>query len=396
MSSHRRLVPALVAALAWSAACSGGSSGNGGVPASGEPLRDAGATVNPGRDAATRETGATTDAALDAPSTSDAGAGEAGADASEAGTAASAARQKVLAFLAGIDGKKTAIGVEDKDSTQPHADSDQMASMAGNGQYPSFWSADWGFGGAVADRETLVQEGESQWGQGALVQYIYHACPPTEDESCEYSGGPAGTTDILGSSLTDAQWTDLVTPGGTLYQAWLGRLDTLATFFQKLKDAGVAPLFRPLHEMNGSWAWWQGRPGATGSAELYRITHDYLVKTKGLDNIVWVWNLQDYSTLAADVPSYAPGADYFDVAALDVYDSGYTDGNYQAMLAGAGGKPIGVAECQLLPDPGTLAAQPKWTYVAMWPDFFSDDTTQIPALFDDPTVLTRSNMPGWK
>lgn len=394
MSTQRRPVTALVVLLAGG--CGGGSST---TPASAESPRDSGSPTL-GRDASGGRTGTTTtDAGFDAGATSDAAGDVAEVDAggSEGGTsAASAARQTVLTFLAGIRGHRAAIGVEDKDSTQPHADSDQMASMAGNGQYPSFWSADWGFGGAVADRENIVQEGESQWAQGALVQYIYHACPPTEDESCEYSGGPAGTTDILGSSLTDAQWTDLVTPGGTLYQAWLGRLDTLATFFQQLKDAGVAPLFRPLHEMNGSWAWWQGRPGPGGSSKLYQITHDYLVSTKGLDNIVWVWNLQDYTTLAADVPLYNPGPDYFDIAALDVYDTGYTDGNYQAMLGGAAGKPIGVAECQLLPAPGTLTAQPLWTYFAMWPDFFSDDTTQIPALFDDPTVLTLSNMPGWK
>jgi hypothetical protein len=32
----------------------------------------------------------------------------------------------------------------------------------------------------------------------------------------------------------------------------------------------------------------------------------------------------------------------------------------------------------------------------MWPDFFSDDTTSIPALFGDPQVMPLSQMPGWK
>lgn len=325
----------------------------------------------------------------------DAGSGSADGGAHPVGTDAGpspavAARQKVLAFLASVSGKQTAIGIEDKDSSNPTADSDTMASMAGNGQYPSFWSADWGFGtSTVANRETIVQEGEKQWAAGALVQFIYHACPLTMNEDCQWS-------DVDGSSLTDAQWHDLVTPGGTLNGVWRSRLDTIAVFFQELRDAGVAPLFRPLHEMNGSWAWWQGRPGATGSALLYRMTHDYLVKTKGLDNIIWVWNLQDYTSLSGDVTSYAPGTDVFDVAALDVYNTGYTGGNYQAMQVAAAGKPMGVAECQFLPDPGTLQAQPLWTYVAMWPDFFSDDTSQIPALFADPQVLTRSQMPGWK
>ena len=98
--------------------------------------------------------------------------------------------------------------------------------------------------------------------------------------------------------------------------------------------------------------------------------------------------------------SYNPGANYFDIAALDVYNTGYTAGNYSSMQSGAGGKLIGVAECQFLPTPSTLSSQPLWTYVSVWPDFFyspyqTDNTTQVPELFNDSQVLTLSRMPGW-
>ena len=37
-----------------------------------------------------------------------------------------------------------------------------------------------------------------------------------------------------------------------------------------------------------------GRPAGTrGTARLYQITHDYLVGTKGLTNLIWVWDVQD-------------------------------------------------------------------------------------------------------
>jgi len=62
-------------------------------------------------------------------------------------TPATAAKKRVLDFLASISGNKTAIGVEDKSGGI--ADSNKMSSMAGNGEYPSFWSADFGFGGAA-------------------------------------------------------------------------------------------------------------------------------------------------------------------------------------------------------------------------------------------------------
>jgi hypothetical protein len=320
------------------------------------------------------------------------GAADAGGSTADAGPTMATARSKVIATLAGFTGRRVAIGVEDKDSSNPTADSDTMTSMAGTGHHPSFWSADWGFGtGAVDNRETIVQEGEKQWAQGAIVQYIYHACPPSwgSNESCAW-------TDVDGSSISDSDWSDLVTPGGNLYGVWIARLDVIARYFQELKDAGVAPLFRVLHEMNDNWVWWAGHGGQNGSAELYRITHDYLVNTKGLDNIIWVWNLKDIGTLPGDVTSYAPGSGYFDIAALDVYDQGYSSSNYTAMQKAAGGKPMGIAECEALPSPDILASQPLWSYVAMWPDFFSDNTTLIPQLFNDSRIVTLDGMPGWK
>src|SRR3954462_9219552 len=95
--------------------------------------------------------------------------------------AAPTAKQRVLAYLTRISGKGTVVGIEDKTSATPTSDSDTIASLTG--KTPGFWSADWGFGsGAVDHRQTIVDEGIRQWRAGAIVQYIYHACPLTEDE----------------------------------------------------------------------------------------------------------------------------------------------------------------------------------------------------------------------
>jgi hypothetical protein len=97
---------------------------------------------------------------------------------------------------------------------------------------------------------------------------------------------------------------------------------------------------------------------------------------------------------------YTPGTNYFDIAALDVYNTGYTTGNYGAMVGASGGKPIGVAECADMPYPSTLSAQPLWAYVAVWPDYLYSpyqnyNSAQIPQLFSDSQVITLSQMPGW-
>jgi Glycosyl hydrolase family 26 len=268
---------------------------------------------------------------------------------------ASDAKQEVLAYFNSISGKHTIFGVENKGTL--HDDTDHVSSMIG--KQPGFWGNDFGFGSdAVNQRPAMATEAINQWKAGAIVALMYHACAPTRDENCDWDQVGGATP----QHLTDAQWSDLVTPGTDLYQAWIGRLDALSVVFQTLKDAGIAPLFRPFHEMNQCVFWWSCHTGDNGSKKLYQITHDYLVGSKGFDNIIWVWNVQDFDSLASDVTAYNPGSAYFDIAALDVYNTGYTTGNYNAMLGAAAGKFVAVAECQFMPSQAILTQQPKWLY----------------------------------
>jgi len=147
--------------------------------------------------------------------------------------------------------------------------------------------------------------------------------------------------------------------------------------------------------MNQGAFWWGGRPGQNGTVKLYQISHDYLVKTKGLTNLIWVWNLQDFSTLATDLNNYDPGNDYWDVLTLDVYGSDgnrYTSAKYNLIKNKAAGKPIGIGECDVLPTANLLQSQPLWTYFMGWADLTqsSNSNTAIHTLFNAPNVLTLS------
>jgi hypothetical protein len=299
---------------------------------------------------------------------------------------------QVLDYLWSASGKTSVAGQHDKLNDQPDVSTAQIQSITG--KLPGLWSADFGFGSeGVDNRAGMIAEARSQWSQGAIVQLMYHNCIPTGDELCSWD-------DIGGATpqhLTDAQWTELVTSGTALNQAWLSRLDTLSVFFAELQAAGVAPLFRPLHEMNQGVFWWGGRPQPNGTATLYQITHDYLVKTKGFTNIVWVWDLQDFGTLSTDVNDYDPGPAYYDVAALDVYDgSGYTQDKYDTMTGKAGQKLVAVGECETLPTAAVLASQPRWSFFMLWPDFIAEDQSVLPSLYAAPQVVTLGQMPGWK
>jgi beta-mannanase len=172
------------------------------------------------------------------------------------------------------------------------------------------------------------------------------------------------------------------------------RVDALVPYFRYLEERGVEVLFRPLHEMNQGAFWWGGRPGADGSLRLYQITHDRLVKHHGLRRLIWVWNIQD---LRRDFADYDPGAAYWDVMSLDVYaKSGFTQQKYEDVLAVARGKPIGIGECDRLPTPEQLDAQPRWTFFMGWAGLVHERNTPeaIRATYASPRVLTRDELPG--
>ena len=382
----------LAGSLAASLGCGVPASGAGAT--SGGEASDAGETTEGAPDVTSA--GPSVDAAIDAGRPHDGGGGapsDDGADGSALPDGSTppwlAAKQKVLAYLASISGNKTVAGQHDKNNATPTDATDQVTAITG--KVPALWSGDFLFGGDVADRPTMIAEAQTQWASGAIVHLMYHACAPTGDESCSWDD-IGGATPV---QLTDAQWSDLVTSGGTLNQAWLARLDVLSVFFQQLKDAGVAPLFRPQHEMNQGVFWWGGRPGPDGTRKLYQITHDYLVQQKGFENIIWVWDLQDFSTLGTDVSDYDPGQDYYDIAALDVYDGPYDTSKYTTMTGAAGSKLLAIGECSTLPTADELLAQPLWTFFMLWPDFISDNQAALPALYAAPNVVTRDQMPGW-
>lgn len=298
-----------------------------------------------------------------------------------------------LNYLYGISGTKTASGMHNREpNSAPATWTNQV--NATTGKYPALWSGDFLFASSdVANRQTMINEAKAQWASGALINIMFHACPPTQAEPCAWEGG-------VKSSLTNAQWTELITNGTTLNNNWKARLDVIAGYLQDLKNNGVEVYFRPLHEMNQGIFWWAGRPGANGTAKLFQITRDYLSNTKGLTNLIWVWDLQDFSSLSSDLTNYNPGSSYWDILAMDMYYSdgqGYTTAKYNAMVNAAGGKPIAIGECEVLPSPSLLTSQPKWGFFMGWSElvYNSNSTANIQNTFWASNVVTRDEMPGW-
>lgn len=299
------------------------------------------------------------------------------------------ARKKVMEYLYSMQGQKTIVGIHNREpNSEPSKQTDQAYAVTG--QYPALWSGDFLFSSSdVSNRWNMIYECKKQWENGSIVQLMLHVTPPTQAEAGNWDGGVV-------SKLTDEQWSSLITNGGELNKAWKKRLDTYAQYISYLKDNGVPVLFRPFHEMNQSMFWWAGRKGTNGTGALYRLTRDYLEKEKGLDNIIWVWDMQD---LSYDWSEYNPGNDYWDIFAVDIYNSDYfTEYKYNQALSVAGDKLIAIGECDKLPTAQQLKEQPRWSFVMSWAELtFSHNTnSEIQNLYWAENTIVRNDLPDLK
>jgi len=125
--------------------------------------------------------------------------------------------------------------------------------------------------------------------------------------------------------------------------AWKAQLDSIAVRLKYLSDRGVVVLWRPFHEMNGTWFWYgtQSRTNDEFKA-LWRHMFTYFTRTKGLHNLLWVYSPDDGPGKVLD--DY-PGDGYVDIVALDKYN-GYASSvnlaNYAQITSL--GKPFGLGE----------------------------------------------------
>lgn len=297
----------------------------------------------------------------------------------------SSSKQQVINYLRAVSGSNIVSGQHNKEpASNPGQYTQQVKDVTG--QYPGLWGGDLMFRAEdVANRQRVIDQAKTEWANGSLVSLTWHVCPPTMGSSCEFEGG-------VKSRITDAQFSQVVTNGTALNNAWKRRLDEVVPYLQQLKGAGVPVLFRPLHEMNEQWNWWGKRPGANGGAKLYQITHDYLAG-KGLDNLIWVWNVQDNPE--GGWANYYPGNSYVDVASLDVWYKNYPSASdYQQLQSIAGSKPIALAEMGKVPNSALLNSQTRWSYFMIWSEQLKGNNTnaEIQACYFHPRVLNQGEV----
>ena len=127
---------------------------------------------------------------------------------------------------------------------------------------------------------------------------------------------------------TNGNAVSTIIPDGEHHQTYTEWLDRFAEFINDLSVTGnngeshlVPVLFRPFHEMTGSWFWW-GRDHSTPEEyiSLWRFTIDYLREEKGLKNLLFSYSTDVFESEEDYLERY-PGDAYVDIMGYDDYHS---------------------------------------------------------------------------
>lgn len=181
---------------------------------------------------------------------------------------------------------------------------------------------------------------------GAVNTVSWHADNPV-------SGGDAWDTRPAVSQILPGG------PGHALFRGWL---DRLADFFLDVRapDGELVPIvFRPYHEMSGSWFWW-GADSTTPEdyQALWRFTVEYLRDERGVHNLLYAYSTAGLGRNGdRGYWTWYPGDAYVDVLGFDYYAADVSavapDLAWLAEHAGSRGKIAAFTETGFegIPDP---------------------------------------------
>ncbi len=328
--------------------------------------------------------------------------------------------RRLLDYMMSAQGGKIISGVSRKGPLP--------AVLHTTGRDPAIWGTDfYGWSRKYDDRYHAVVSGVVDaclywWQQkGGIVQIHFHWGKPTDPNGSAWKGRPAGAEPLdLARTLT---------PGTEEYKAFHDDLSVTADYLQQLADARVPVVWRPFHEIDGGWFWWTDPETPQNTAALWRQMFRYLVKERGLHNLIWVYNAAHRSNSwegqlrreagGWDVPlpspptreqleaeiayrkRFYPGDEYVDIASIDCYGNRrvgwgtpWEDARrkaYELMQGVAPGKPLAIGE-----EPGILnpdIAQrggPPWLYTMAW---WAGDSDWMRHAYNHEHMITLDELP---
>jgi mannan endo-1,4-beta-mannosidase len=291
---------------------------------------------------------------------------------------ATAEAKAALARLLAAPGVAVLSG-QVNDPASPDAASAAVVQTAG--KTPAIYATELGSGGNAAElRKAVVAQAIQVHKKQALVSLSWRPARPTDDAAASGKG-----------TLTDYEWSDMLTPGTALNMRWAAQVDEAADALKELQNAGVAVLWNPYPEANGKSYWWAGRKGVRGSQELYRMLFDRMVNHDGLRNLLWVWEPAAPSFNSTDVgpfSDYFPGLLYSDALTISLRGAGSRFRADGFLAQFALGKPIGVRFTGNPPAPDAVTGHASWAWFLLDAPGAADTDEALRKLYADPHVVS--------
>lgn len=281
-----------------------------------------------------------------------------------------------------------------------------------SGKYPALVGVDFLFATGPKASESwyksytdkAISLAKSLWKQGGIPAFTWHWKDPLDEKDAFYANAEAAG---------DGEWTDFdftkafmtgTTTWDTLSAAYKGiiaDIDYIADYFLDLQKDGVAAIFRPLHEAGGNWFWWSTKTGKQFAA-LYRLVYERMVFTKGVKNLVWVFNPSSTGNT-----EWNPGETYYDVLSIDIYnndnDHSSNSGAFDDFKTKWGlSKILALSENGPIPDVENMKTDGAvWSWWMPWygtwgGKYIGQTKNEVwKSNMESDRVITLDEMPGW-
>lgn len=99
------------------------------------------------------------------------------------------------------------------------------------------------------------------------------------------------------------------------HKSFFEELEKVADGLEELKQNGVVIFVNMFAEATGQWFWWGGKE-PEDFITLYKVTYDYFVRTRKLDNLLFVYEPSSQHKTALD---YYPGNEYVDMIGISLF-----------------------------------------------------------------------------
>jgi hypothetical protein len=238
-----------------------------------------------------------------------------------------------------------------------------------------------------------IELAKDTYRRGGFPAFTWHWRDPSRGTNEFYTDQTSMR--ITNAMNADGSWNT----SSSLYKNIIADIDVVADYFLELQEAGMACIFRPLHEASGGWFWW-GREGAGPFKQLYKLVYEEMVTVKGVHNVIWVWNADP-----SDV-EWNPGNEYFDVVSADIYNPDFDYSSnaptfYNLQKLTQGRKIIALSENGPIPDiQKEVEEEAVWSWwmpwYQTWNGGFVSKTSpeEWRKCMNDPRVVTLDDLSG--